>query len=49
MSLQDWEIPAGLDSVHKYLQDLQQRPSWKATVPPTDAVIAGWTQKLGSS
>jgi hypothetical protein len=45
--LQNWEIPADLTAVYRYMNLMFARDSWKHTHYSEDLVIAGWNRHLG--
>jgi glutathione S-transferase len=49
-AIKGWELPKEFSAVHKFLDTMQQRPSWAKTAPESDqVVIDGWKKKLASS
>lgn len=43
---QNWEIPADLTALHRYLNLIMARDSWKNTYYGEDLVIKGWDRHL---
>lgn len=41
-----WAIPADLGALHKYLELMQGRESFRKTAAPTEVVVRGWASKV---